>query len=576
MSELDLVIRNGLVVDGTGAEPFTADVGIRDGKIVEVGKVSAKGREEIDAKGKLVTPGFVDIHTHYDGQAIWSERMNPSSQHGVTTVVTGNCGVGFAPCRPKDHELLVHVMEGVEDIPEIVMTAGLDWDWETFPEYLDAVDKRKHDIDVAAYLPHSALRVYVMGERGANREDATEEDLAKMKKITREAIEAGGIGFATSRLFAHRTIDGDSIPSFDASERELTAISSAVGEAGKGCLQLVLGSTIDFDLKNEVKMVRRLVEKSGRPASFTMVQENAKPDKWRDVMAEVNKSNEDGLTLKAQIFPRPVGLILGFNLSINPVSLCPSYKALEKLPVEERMRELRKPEVREKLLGEAQNKATMPILAMGRQFDLMYPLDLENPNYEPDPETSFAAMASKRNTSALEMSYDYLAESPDRMILVTLANYPENSLDKLYEIMHNKDSVLGLGDGGAHYGMICDASYPTFVLQHWTRDRTRGKRIPLADAVKALTSVPAKTVGFMDRGIIAPGYKADINVINYDKLKLEAPTVVYDLPAGGRRLMQGAKGFEATIVSGQTTYRDGVPTGALPGKLVRGAQPAPH
>jgi len=568
-AQYDCVIRGGTVADGTGSEPRVADIAIRGAKIVAVGAIEGSGTEEIDAAGKLVTPGFVDIHTHYDGQAIWSSRMAPSSAHGVTTVVMGNCGVGFAPCRAADHDLLIKVMEGVEDIPGAVMAEGLPWDWETFPEYLDALDARACDIDTAVYLPHSPLRVYAMGQRGANREAATPEDLGRMRDLAREAVEAGALGFATSRLHIHRTADGDAIPTYASSEAELSAIVDGMKLAGKGIIQAVL----DFpdDSWSGVTMLSRLAEQSGRPVTFTLGSGNSGVEGWRNALRLVEEANAAGQSITAQVFPRPIGLVLGHTLSFNPFSLCPTYKAMAGLSHEDKMRELGKPEIRARLLAEKPGESPSMLALLGRNYDWMFPLS-DPPDYEPSAESSVAARARRLGVTPEEVIYDMLlADDGKAMVYVALGNFYNASLNSVREMMQHKDTVLGLGDGGAHYGMICDASYPTFMLAHWTRDRKDG-RLPVAWAVKALANDPARAVGLNDRGILAAGYKADINIIDYDALRLHAPVVVHDLPAGGRRLDQTAAGYDVMMVSGKVVYRGGQPTGELPGRLVRGAQ----
>ena len=568
----DLIIRNGLVIDGSGADRFEADVAVTDGRIAAIGALSGRGLEEIDAKGRLVTPGFVDIHTHYDGQAVWSERLSPSSSHGVSTVVGGNCGVGFAPCRPEHHDLLVSVMEGVEDIPEVVMTEGLTWEWETYPEYLDAIAKRPHDIDFASQIPHSAVRVYVMGQRGADREAATADDLNRMQAVVREAMDVGALGFATSRLIIHKTGQGDAIPTWEAAESELEAMAMALKDAGKGVLQAVFGAP-GRTFEDEIDLLSRLTRMSGRPASFSMAQANDSPDAWRGVMRHLAAANRDGPPIRAQVYPRPIGVVLGFDLSINPFSLCPSYQPLIKLPFAKRIAALRDPEMRARLLAEEPGDAIIPLARMGRRFNFIYPLG-DPPNYEPGQESSIAAQAAARGVHPAELAYDLLLENGGRgLLLAALANYGSGSLDPIHALITDPNSVLGLGDGGAHYGMICDSSYPTFVLQHWTRER-QGARLSLEQAIKALTSDPAETVALRDRGVLAVGRKADINVIDYDAVALEKPHVLYDLPAGGRRITQGASGYEALVVSGQVVARGGEPTGALPGRLVRGPQAA--
>ena len=564
----DLVIRNGLVVDGSGAERFEADVAVTDGRIAAIGAVSGRGAEEIDAHGLLVTPGFVDIHTHYDGQAVWSERLSPSSSHGVTTVVGGNCGVGFAPCRPEHHDLLVSVMEGVEDIPEVVMTEGLTWEWETYPEYLNAIEKRPHDIDFASQIPHSAVRVYVMGQRGADREAATADDLNRMQAIVREAMQVGALGFATSRLIIHKTGQGDAIPTWEAAESELEAMAMALKDAGKGVLQAVFGAP-GRTFEDEIDLLSRLTRMSGRPASFSMAQANDNPEAWRGVMRHLAEANRDGPPIRAQVYPRPIGVVLGFDLSVNPFSLCPSYQPLIKLPFAQRLAALRDPQVRARLLAEEPGDAIIPLARMGRRFNFIYPLG-DPPNYEPTQASSLAAQAVARGVHPAELAYGLLLENDGRgLLLAALANYGSGSLDPIHALITDPNSVLGLGDGGAHYGMICDSSYPTFVLQHWTRER-QGARLSIEAAINALTSDPAETVGLRDRGLLAVGRKADLNVIDYDAVALETPHVLYDLPAGGRRITQGARGYEALVVSGQVVSRGGEPTGALPGRLVRG------
>jgi N-acyl-D-aspartate/D-glutamate deacylase len=567
------VIRGGTVVDGTGGERFEADVAVEAGRIAAIARNLAAGAEEIDARGKLVTPGFVDIHTHYDGQAVWSDRLAPSSSHGVTTAVGGNCGVGFAPCRAEHRELLVSVMEGVEDIPEVVMTEGLTWDWETYPQYLDAIERRPRDIDFASQIPHSAVRVYAMGQRGADREPATPEDLAKMQAIVREAMDAGALGFATSRLIIHKTGQGDPIPTFMAAETELEAMAMALKDAGRGVLQAVFGVP-GRTFEDEIDLLARLGKISGRPASFSMAQSNENPDAWKGAMRRLAEANADGPPIRAQVYPRPIGVVLGFDLSINPFSLCPSWQPLAKLPFAERIAALHDPQVRARLLMEEPGEALIPLSRLGRRYDFMWPLG-DPPNYEPRAEDSIAAVAARGNMSPGEIAYDLLLENDGRgLLLVAIANYGDRSLGPIHALMTDPNAVLGLGDGGAHYGMICDSSYPTFVLQHWTRER-QGERLSIEQAIKALAADPARTVGLMDRGVLSVGRKADVNVIDHDAVRLGQPKVIFDLPAGGRRLTQTANGYEAMVVAGQVVSRGGAPTGALPGRLVRGPQAAP-
>ncbi|ORB80407.1 N-acyl-D-amino-acid deacylase family protein [Mycobacterium timonense] len=569
----DLIIRNGSIVDGLGGEPYVGDVAVRDGVIAAVGAVNgATANREIDATGRLVTPGFVDLHTHYDGQAVWSERLTPSSAHGVTTVVMGNCGVGFAPCRQSDHDVLVDVMAGVEDIPGVVMTDGLPWTWETFPEYLDTLEAGKRDIDVAAYLPHSPLRVYVMGQRGADREPATAEDLAKMRALAKEAVEVGALGFASSRLTIHKTESGSPIPSYDAAREEIEQIARGVVDGGGGLL-LFVPDIPAGGYQPVLQTVFDVAEDVGLPLTFTLVVANSGDPTWPDAITMIEKANAAGGDITAQLLPRPIGLIIGLQLSANPFVLYPSYREIAHLPLAERVAQMRKPEVRARILADKPGEGH-PILYVAQMWDWIYPLG-DNPDYEPDPSTSIAARARARGVDPMEEAYDRLLDDDGRaMLLVATSNLQGNSLDTVGELLHRDDVVLGLGDGGAHYGMICDASYSTYFLTHWARDRKSG-RFSVADAVRRLTSVPARVAGLGDRGRIAVGYKADLNVIDHAALRLHKPVISHDLPAGGRRLDQTADGYVATIVSGEIIAENGVPTAARPGKLVRGRRPGP-
>jgi N-acyl-D-aspartate/D-glutamate deacylase len=569
----ELIIRNGTIVDGLGGAPYVGDVAISDGVIAGVGTVDGEARREIDATGLLVTPGFVDLHTHYDGQAIWSDRLTPSSAHGVTTAVVGNCGVGFAPCRAEDHEVLVDLMAGVEDIPGVVMVDGLPWTWETFPEFLDALESRRRDIDVAAFLPHSPLRVYVMGRRGVDREAATAEDLALMRKLAAEAVEVGALGFASSRLTLHKSESGHPIPSFEAGQAEIEAIAKGVKDAGGGLIQFV-PDLVAGDYGPALQTIFDVAEDVGLPVTFTLAIGNAGDPFFVDGLNMVEKANANGGDITAQIFPRPIGLVIGLELSGNPFVMYPSYREIAHLPLAERVAEMRKPEVRERILADQPAGDGHPLMFAAQAFEWMFPLG-DPPNYEPPREESIANRARARGVSALEEAYDRLLDDDGHaMLLVTLANFRDGSLDTVAELLHRDDVVLGLGDGGAHYGMICDASYPTYMLTHWVRDRAKG-RLSIAQAVRELTSAPARVAGLADRGRIAVGYKADLNVIDADAMHLHRPTVVHDLPGGGRRLDQTADGYIATIVSGAVIAENGVPTDARPGKLIRGRQPAP-
>jgi N-acyl-D-aspartate/D-glutamate deacylase len=569
----DLLIKGGTIVDGLGGEPYVGDVAVSDGMIVAVGTVRGDAASEIDATGLLVTPGFVDLHTHYDGQAIWSDRMTPSSHHGVTTAVMGNCGVGFAPCRAADHDVLVDLMAGVEDIPGVVMVDGLPWDWETFPEFMDALSARQRDIDVAAYLPHSPLRVYVMGQRGVNREPATPEDLARMRALAKEAIETGAIGFASSRFAFHKTGGGELIPTYGAAQDEIAAIAAGVADGGGGLIQFVPDIPAG-GYEPVLQQVFEAAQDAGLPVTFSLATGNSGDPIWPDAITMIEKFNAAGGAITAQMFPRPIGLVIGLELTGNPFVLYPSYQEIAHLPLAERVAEMRKPEVRERILADKPGTDGHPLLYLAQAWDWIFPLG-DDPDYEPAASTSIAARARARGVSPKEEAYDRLLdEDGHAMLLVAMGNYQNNSLDTVGELLRRDDIVLGLGDGGAHYGMICDASFPTFLLAHWARDRASG-RMSVAEVVKELTSVPARVAGLADRGRIAAGYKADLNVIDHAGLRLHRPTIIYDLPAGGRRLDQTADGYVVTIVSGEIIVENGQPTAARPGRLVRGRQPAP-
>ena len=576
MSTHDLIIRNGLVYDGTGAAAFQADIAIDAGHISRIGpvgeKLDASGREEIDAGGKIVTPGFVDIHTHYDGQVSWGETLDPSSLHGVTTAVMGNCGVGFAPCHEQDHDRLIRLMEGVEDIPFPVLTEGLPWKWKSFGDYLDFLAPRHFDIDVAAQLPHAALRVFVMGERGANREDATEDEIAEMQKLACEAMQAGAIGFSTSRTLNHRTADGQPTPTLTASEAELTGIALGLKQAGCGVLQFVS----DFnDPENEAMMLRRIVETSGRPLSVSLAQADVAPHSWRSLLDVIEQAKQDGLPMRAQVGPRPVGVLLGLELTLNPFSAHPSFAEIADLPIAEKRQKLLDPAFRAKLLAETPSAENPFVVSLLRNFGKLFTLG-NPPNYEPTADRTIEAIAEARHVSAEEVALDLMLEADGTgMLYLPFLNYAQGTLDPCYEMLKSDASLPGLSDGGAHVGMICDGSFPTTLLTHWTRDRTRGEKLPLEFVIHKQTMATAHWVGLHDRGVLAAGYRADINIIDHENLTLHAPQVNYDLPAQGRRLMQHASGYVATIVAGEVIYRDGKPTGARPGRLVRGAQASP-
>ena len=574
MTDYDLVIRNGNLADGTGGAMRTADVAVKDGKIAAVGSVSGKGAEEIDAKGLLVTPGFVDIHTHYDGQATWDSRLQPSSWHGVTTVVMGNCGVGFAPVRESDHSRLIELMEGVEDIPGAALHEGLKWNWESFGDYLDALETRQRDIDVCAQLPHGALRVYVMGERGAKLEPANEQDIAQMRALTAEAMRAGALGFTTSRTLNHRTVKGDPTPSLRATHEELMGIARGMKDAGSGVFELIS----DFDNPDpatEFGMIRGLVAESGRPLTLSLAQAGKSADGWKALLGMIESASKDGLSIKGQVAPRPIGLLLGLQGTLNPFVAHEAFAAIKDKPLAEKVRIMRDPAFRARIMSENDARQTHPLARRVMQFDQIYPLG-NPPNYEPPRETAISEQAKRTGRDPAELAYDMLLEDEGRAFLFSpFANYTNYNLDCCGEMIAHPDTVMGLGDGGAHVGIISDASYTTYLLTHWGRDRAKG-RFDLPYLVKRQTQDTARAVGLLDRGIIAPGMKADINVIDFDRLRVNAPKMAFDLPAGGKRLLQGADGYVATIVAGAVTYRDGRETGALPGKLVRGHKAAPN
>lgn len=567
--EYDLVIRNGLIVDGSGKPAFKGDVGVSGGKIAAVGNVEGKAAEEIDADGKLVTPGFVDIHTHFDGQVTWENRMTPSSNHGVTTVLMGNCGVGFAPCRPHQRDMLVKLMEGVEDIPEVVMVDGLPWNWETFPDYLDALEKRELDIDVATQVPHSAVRIFVMGERAARHEPPTAEDLQKMRELVREAIEAGAFGVTTSRNMMHRTRAGELAPSLYSEFDELCALMDGLVEANAGVFQMIPAPSNDAG--EEFALLRGLAEHGKRPVSFTLLDVPNQPGPgWRAMLRGLEQARRDGLQMRGQVAPRPVGMFYGLDLSLNPFSSHPSYKAIAGLPLAERVAKMRDPEFRAQLLSETPEDSNPVTLSLINAFRHTHEWDNGRPNYEPDRANSMEARAQAAGQSVEEFAYDRLLKDEGaRLFYLPAANYSDGNLSAVREMLGHPDTVMALADGGAHYGLICDSSFPTYYLQRWARDASDDERIDLPRAIAELTSKSASTVGLTDRGLLAPGKKADINVVDFDALQLRVPEVVYDLPAGGKRMTQKVDGIVATIVSGKVTYRNGQPTGELPGRLVR-------
>ena len=568
----DTVIRGGTLIDGTGAPGRQADLAIDGGLVSAIGTVGP-GRREIDATGLLVTPGFVDVHTHYDGQVTWDPMLTPSCWHGVTTVVMGNCGVGFAPVRPDAHDWLIGLMEGVEDIPGTALAEGMKWGWESFPEYLDVIGGMKRAIDVGAQVPHGALRAYVMGARGADGEPANAAEIAEMGRLVAEAVRAGALGFTTSRTIVHRTRDGAATPSLRADEAELLGIARALGTTGQGVLQLIS----DFDdVDDEFAMLRRIAATAGRPMSISVMQDDRWPDRWRQLMDLIGKARADGIAITAQVGARPIGILLGLQATLNPFSLYPAYRAIADLPLDARLARMRDPAFKAALLAERPVPAPLEIInhLLGNPAKL-FPMG-DPPNYAPTPDQSIAAIAAREGRTPQDVAYDMLLARDGRELLyVPLMNYTDGDLSVLEAMIQDPNARFGLGDGGAHCGAICDGSFPTTMLTLWARDRQDGPKLAIEQIVRRQTMDTARMLGLNDRGILAPGYRADINLIDFENLTAHAPEMAFDLPAGARRLVQRASGYRATLVAGEVILENGEPTGALPGRLVRGATAAP-
>jgi N-acyl-D-amino-acid deacylase len=570
MTKHDLVIRGGTVVDGTGGEPFDADVAVKDGRIVEVGKVADAGAEEIDAKGHLVTPGFIDIHTHFDAQIMWDQHMTPCSEHGVTTVLMGNCGVGFAPCKPEHREVMVDVMDGVEDIPADVLNMGLPWTWQSFPEFMDVLATREADVDFGTFVPHVPIRVFVMGERGIRREPASPADIKQMAALVEDGIAAGGFGFTTSRATGHRARSGDVIPSTTADEDELMAMALALKRQGRGHFMSASEFHTDNGFSSEFNMLRRIAETSGRPVHFPLLQGGDAPEGWRIVADGAAEAARHGGTMRGQVVPRPVGVLFGLEMTNNPFTTCASYRAIAHLPLAERVAAMRDPALRARLLAEEPAQAEDRVVKMSRSAHMLYRMG-DPPNYAPPLADRLDKIAESRGTTALDVAYDILLENDGRGALYLPArNYAYGNLDTCLEMLKLPETEIGLGDAGAHVGRICDSSMPTFLLTYWGRDRD-GERLSLPWIVKALTADHAQFMGMPDRGLVKTGLKADLNVIDHGRLRLHTAHATHDLPGGGMRLAQHADGYVATVVSGHVTRRDGTWTGALPGRLVRAA-----
>ncbi|NCF19938.1 MAG: amidohydrolase family protein [Haliea sp.] len=573
MSQYDLIIRNGEIYDGSGGAPFRGDIAISNGVIAEIAeRIDASADEEIDAAGKTVTPGFVDVHTHYDGQATWDSHLNPSSNLGATTVVMGNCGVGFAPCRPADREVLVQLMEGVEEIPGTAMAEGIPWNWESFPEFLDALDGKPRDIDVAALLPHGPLRVYVMGERGVRREPANEQDIARMKDLLADGLAAGAVGFSTSRTLVHLSSTGEHVPTYQAATSELKQLGETLsGE--RGHVMQFISDWVDAD--DEFSILRETSAKTGARGTFTLLVVDTEElgvdvaaAGWQQQMQRIEQAQADGLDIRGQVLSRPLGIMMGHPASMSSFYRRPSFLALEGLPWEEKIARLREPEVKAKILSEENDNPHIFVQFLAANYHMFYPME-EPIEYLPAKENSVAALAAREGRDPQEWLYDYFLGNQGRnLIYIPVANFDEQVIPQLLEHPH---TVVALGDGGAHVGSICDTSSNIYLLTKWVREKGV---FDLAQGIHMLTRRPAEFFSLLDRGLIAPGMKADINIIDFDKLQLRTPHIVHDLPAGGKRFLQDADGLLATLVSGQAIYRDGVATGALPGRLVRGQQPA--
>jgi N-acyl-D-amino-acid deacylase len=565
----DLLITNGCIVDGTGAPATTGDVAMSDGYITEVGNVEGPARRTIDADGRLVTPGVVDIHTHYDGQAFWDGDLSPSCWHGVTTVVIGNCSVGFAPCAPDRRDWLIEMMESVEDIPSSALRAGIDWSWETFPEFLDALDRIPRTMDVGTQVPHAAVRAYVMGERGAANEPATADDIAAMAAIVLDGMKAGALGFSTSRTILHYTADRTPIAGTYAGEDELFALGDALGASGAGIFEVVpsgvVGEQVDT-LPGELDWMRRLAARTGRPVCMLVTQNNQRPDEWRAVLETAARAQADGAPLYVQVAGRPGGLLFGLDTTYHPLDRCPSFAALADLTTSEKVARLRDPAVRAAIVAETPGPDPMGAFRWDRMFPFTDPVD-----YEPAYEQSIAGLAERAGTTPVEYVVDATIADPNALFMLHVSNYADGDGEALREMLLHPASVLGLADGGAHVATICDASMPTTMLTHWARDRSRGDRLPLEFVVKRQTADTARLYGLHDRGLVAPGKLADLNVIDFDRLAVRRPEVVHDLPGGARRLVQRADGYVATVKRGVVTLENDELTGERPGRVVRGA-----
>ena len=565
---MSLIIRNATIINADGTQKGK-DILLDKGKVQKIAaKISDNATKEIDAKGKIVTPGFVDIHTHYDGQVTWDPYLRPSTYHGVTTVVMGNCGVGFSPCKPDQRDWLIGLMEGVEDIPGTALHEGIDWEWESFPEYLDALEKKPLAIDVGTQIPHGAVRAYVMGERGINHEEASEDEINKMKEIVREAVEAGAYGFSTSRTEKHNDVNGKLTPSITAHKTELVEIAKSLGEIDKGVLQ---GISDFYDFESEFDIFKTMSKESGRPISITVEQQDARPDWWIQLLDGIEDAQSEGIQMFGQVPPRATGILMGLTATLNPFRFHPSYMEIAEMPLDERVKIMSDSSFRDRLLGEEGVSINPLVDEIVQSYEKMFKLG-EPANYEPDPKDSFQSLSETSNRTAQEIAYDAMLEKEGRALIYhPLFNYQPGDLSLVEKMLKHPYTISGLGDAGAHCGAISDASFPTTLVQHWSRDRDRGEKLPLKTVIKMQTSETASLLGINDRGILEEGYKADINIIDYEKLTLHEPEIINDLPAGGRRLVQKASGYDYTIVSGAVAFIKGEATGVLNGKLIRNA-----
>lgn len=575
MATYDLIIRNGTIVDGTGAGRFTGDVAVKDGLIAAVGTVHGEATREIDAQGKVVAPGWVDVHTHYDGQATWDAEMAPSSWHGVTTVVMGNCGVGFAPAAPDRHEWLIRLMEGVEDIPGTALAEGMEWNWETFPEYLDALEAMPRTVDVGTHVPHGAVRAYVLGDRERPGAVPTSEDIRKMADIVEDGVRAGALGFSTSRTVLHRDIDGEVVPGTTATKEELIEIGRAMGRVGYGVFEIASDMRREWD---EFGWMGALSRETGLPCTFAALQSIAKEQSLDEQIANMRAENDNGANIVAQIALRGNGIVMAWQGTVHPFRLRPSYKAIADRPWEEQRGKLLDPAFKAQLLSEESDYSEVNqdviglIMVVCGGWGMQYEMDPDF-DYEPQADESIAVRAAAAGVSGDEYAYDLLCrENGTGFIYLPILNYADGNLDFLEALQDSDDTVNSLSDGGAHCGTICDAASPTFMLQHWVRDRKRGQRISLENAIKRQCRDTARLYGLDDRGVIAPGYMADLNVIDLERVKLGKPWLAFDLPAGGKRLLQRAEGYDFTIKGGVVTFEDGHWTGETPGGLIRGPQ----